>query len=265
MAELQYNDLPDLVPLYTASGQELLHECEEAGTSFYNLYKPTWHKQRHESYCGIATTAFMLNVLNDLAIENDTRAWRKVYDEDNMMKLLESRRVVSEEEVKEFGIGLETWTKLLRAHGTKVKMYPATCDDADVDNDAVRFRECIKKTFPHAFQRFGKKEEKKLDKPGQSCASVMAVNYDVATLGQGKKRGHISPLAAYHARSDRVLLMDTWPESDVCWVKPDKLWLAMHTRDIMHGYSRRGWVVCKLAPAKLNTPEGGYDTQFLPV
>jgi hypothetical protein len=60
--------------------------------------------------------------------------------------------------------------------------------------------------------------------------------------------GHISPLGAYHAASDRFLLLDVarykYPP---VWVKADALFAAMRTNDLVSGKSR-GFVM--ISPAK---------------
>ena len=66
----------------------------------------------------------------------------------------------------------------------------------------------------------------------------LLVNYQRSALGQ-PGGGHISPLAAYHAASDRVLILDVaryrYP---AVWVRAEDLWQAMRTVDSSSGRSR---------------------------
>lgn len=68
------------------------------------------------------------------------------------------------------------------------------------------------------------------------------VNYQRAALGQ-REGGHISPLAAYSAQSDRFLVLDVaryrYPP---VWVSAGDLWAAMNAIDDTSGRSR-GFVV----------------------
>jgi hypothetical protein len=66
----------------------------------------------------------------------------------------------------------------------------------------------------------------------------LLVNYLRTTLGQ-QGGGHISPLAAYDARSDRVLILDVaryrYP---AVWVSATDLWESLRTVDKSSGRSR---------------------------
>ena len=43
--------------------------------------------------------------------------------------------------------------------------------------------------------------------------------------------GHFSPLGAYHAASDRFLLLDVWYNAPEVWVKTDDLFTTMQSVD----------------------------------
>jgi len=72
------------------------------------------------------------------------------------------------------------------------------------------------------------------------------VNYDRKALGQAGG-GHISPVAAYHAPTDRVLILDVaryrYPS---VWVPLADLWEAIRTTDSTSGRSRGVVVVRRL-------------------
>ena len=69
------------------------------------------------------------------------------------------------------------------------------------------------------------------------------VNYLRKAIGQ-KKGGHISPLAAFDAESDRFLILDVarykYPP---VWVKTAELFAAMNTQDPDNENKTRGYVL----------------------
>ena len=65
----------------------------------------------------------------------------------------------------------------------------------------------------------------------QRSVTGVIVNYHLASLGYTELHGHFSPLAAYHAESDRFLVMDVWWYTPPAWVETKKLFRAMSTRD----------------------------------
>lgn len=69
------------------------------------------------------------------------------------------------------------------------------------------------------------------------------VNYQRKAIGQ-EKGGHISPLAAFDAESDRFLILDVarykYPP---VWVKTAELFAAMNTQDPDNENKTRGYVL----------------------
>jgi len=66
----------------------------------------------------------------------------------------------------------------------------------------------------------------------------LIVNVERSALGQGRG-GHLSPLAAYHAPSDSVLLMDVASyRFPAAWIPLADLWRSMRTADAQSGRSR---------------------------
>jgi hypothetical protein len=76
------------------------------------------------------------------------------------------------------------------------------------------------------------------------AGDYMLVNYQRSVLGQGNG-GHISPLAAYSAETDRFLILDVaayrYPP---VWVSTADLWNAINTVDRTSGRTR-GFVVIR--------------------
>jgi hypothetical protein len=74
----------------------------------------------------------------------------------------------------------------------------------------------------------------------------LLVNYQRGALGQ-RPTGHISPLAAYNAASDRFLILDVAAyKYPPVWVKAQDLWAGMNATDPSAGRTR-GFVAVKAA------------------
>jgi hypothetical protein len=89
-----------------------------------------------------------------------------------------------------------------------------------------------------------------LSQPGDR----LLANYNRPSLGQAGG-GHIAPLAAFHAASDRVLILDVaryrYPS---VWVPVADLWAAIRTIDSTSGRSR-GLVTIRRVPGS-SPPQG---------
>ncbi len=73
-----------------------------------------------------------------------------------------------------------------------------------------------------------------------SSNDYVAVNYYRKAMDQ-PGGGHISPLGAYHQKTDSVLIMDVTPnKADWVWVKLDRLIKAMATKDTVEN---RGYLL----------------------
>jgi hypothetical protein len=85
----------------------------------------------------------------------------------------------------------------------------------------------------------------------KTADDYIIVNYFRPALGQ-KGGGHISPLGAYDAASDSVLVMDVNPNGQQwVWVKADALIAAMRTKDTAEN---RGFLLVKEGHAKTAEP-----------
>ena len=113
------------------------------------------------------------------------------------------------------GLTLEEVSSILTAHSKVNTAYFAS--DTTVDE----FRAKAKQSLENANSSRG-----------------IIINYHMGTLGQGAVYGHHSVLAAYHAPTDRFLLLDTWPDTQSCWAQTDDLFRAMDTVDSASGKTR---------------------------
>lgn len=121
------------------------------------------------------------------------------------------------------GMPLAQVAAWLRAHGAEATAFYAS----DVSLDS--FRAMAKQSL-------------------RTEGEFMLVNYQRASLGQ-QAMAHISPLAAYNAVMDRLLVLDVarykYPP---VWVPTERLWSAMNTVADKTSGKTRGFVVVRGAP-----------------
>jgi hypothetical protein len=117
------------------------------------------------------------------------------------------------------GMTLDQLAELLRAHDLSVSVVHAG------DADLAAFRDVARANLVDP-------------------TDFLLVNYDRAALHQ-QGRGHISPVVAYHAETDRFLVLDVashyYPPT---WVPAIELWNAMNTIDASSGKTR-GFVLVR--------------------
>lgn len=117
------------------------------------------------------------------------------------------------------GIPLPELGRMIAAHGAIADVHHAADESVDA------FRAEVRRNLGHD-------------------GDWLIVNYDRAVIGEAGG-GHISPLSAYDADTDKVLLLDTasykYPPH---WVPVADLFSAMRTTDPESGHSR-GWVIVR--------------------
>jgi hypothetical protein len=169
----------------------------------YQALMRSFETQRRPAFCGVASSVAVLNALHPSA----PRLTQATIFED----------LATELQVTFTGMTLQQLATLLRQHGAVVDVVFAK----DTSLDAFRA------TARANLSRSG---------------DYVLVNYQRAALGQ-REGGHISPLAAYSAASDRFLILDVasyrYPP---IWVPAVDLWRAMNTIDTTSGETR-GFVV----------------------
>lgn len=155
------------------------------------------------SYCGVASGVAVLGALGKPVLQ-------QAFFTSKAEQVRSMRRTVFG------GMTLDDLAGLLAAHGAV-----ATAHHADAET----------------LESFRATMERNLATEGD----YLVVNYDRAALGQ-IGAGHISPIAAWDAETDMVLVMDTaahhYPQA---WVPVADLFAAMNTPDSETGLMR-GWV-----------------------
>lgn len=208
--------LPDgLIALHSADGAALLFEAEARDD--YMPLSLHFVTQDNPAYCGPATIAMVLNALEVPRPPSERTLGLGLFDQENIFTAAAEAAKPREAVMKE-GMTLDELGSVLAAHGLEVEVTHA----GDVDLATFRDR---------AVAEIG------------SDGAFVLVNYLRSEIGQ-EKGGHISPLAAYDADSDRFLILDVsrykYPP---VWVEAAELFAAMDTIDSSNGDRSRGYVV----------------------
>ncbi|MCP9846023.1 phytochelatin synthase family protein [Synechococcus sp. Lug-A] len=199
------------IPLPEPKGQTLL--LQSADRADYGPLAEQFLTQANLAYCGVAS---MVMVLNSLAVPAPAAAGYGSYrfwTQDNVFDAAATRAVLSPELVARQGMTLQELRALLASHGLQARA---------IHGDRLslaQFRLLVRSNLARADDR-------------------LLVNYFRPSLGQAGG-GHISPLAAYNASTDRVLILDVaryrYPS---VWVPLADLWQAIRTTDSSSGRSR---------------------------
>lgn len=196
---LEPRPLPEDLVAVTAERGQALL-ARASATADYGPLSAHFEPQSLKSYCGVASG---VAVLSAIGVDVDQRSFFNS----------ETEQVRPRISVMLGGMSLEELAGLLEAHGAVVNVHHA--DEFTVES----FRDVVASNL-------------------HNDGDYLVVNYQREVLGQPRV-GHISPLAAYDADSDLVLIMDTashyYPHT---WVPLEKLYAAMATTDPSSGKQR---------------------------
>jgi hypothetical protein len=187
--------LPDgLIAVDSSTGKELL--TEKGFIADYESLTKNFESQSRPAFCGVASSVVVLNALR----RSEPRLTQSTFFTDSASKVRGALQTTFG------GMSLAQLSDLLQAHGVEVTPFYAS--DTNLD----------------AFRSIAQQNLKTPD-------DFLLVNYQRATLGQNET-GHISPIAAYNAAADRLLVLDvaTYKYPPV-WVSTEALWNAMNTVD----------------------------------
>ncbi|GEM_PF-566601 len=208
-----------LLSILTTEGQRRLEECTHcADKARLQAYT---EQQITQSFCGVATATTILNSMDGSKPCTQPYAPYPWFTQCNIFHK-GAREHVNPDRVSRRGMTLQQNRMLLQTNGVRAGCAhaggtkPATSgpNDCETVDSAAAFRKRVK-LF--------------LGRPGWH----MAVNFKRGVLSDnGKGGGHFSPLAAYHAPTDSVLILDVarykYPPF---WVPVELLYKAMATRD----------------------------------
>ena len=207
----------DLIPLDGSDGQRLLFQSE-AHAAFLPLVSH-FETQASVTLCGPTTLAMVLNALEAPAPTPRSYAPHRLFTQENVLNGL-TRDIVSEGAVERGGMSLRQAGEVLRVYGLDVEIHYAAASSAE----AFRTRA--------------------VDYLGHDDHHVV-VNYSRAALDQAGG-GHISPLGAYDAESDRFLILDVSRyKAPPVWVRTDALFAAMAAPVNLQQTTTRGFLLVR--------------------
>jgi hypothetical protein len=206
---------PGVISFDSPEGEALLFGAE-ARNDYFPL-SINFTTQINPAYCGPASIAMVLNALDVPRPPSDMTVGLGLFDQENIFTPA-TDAVKSAEAIMRAGMTLDEFGGLLAAHGLNVTIQHA----ADSDVDAFRAAALGAIDDDDHF---------------------VVVNYLRKAIGQ-ESGGHISPLAAYDADTDRFLILDVsrykYPPA---WVEASALFGAMNTPDSDNNDQTRGYVV----------------------
>ena len=201
---------PELTDVTTSQGQQLLATAT-AKTDYEELV-PYFVSQERRAFCGVASGTTVMNA----ALQPRPPITQATFFTP------EASAVRGEIAVTFGGMTLSQLADIIRAHGLKVEIVHA----ADSNLEAFRTAAIATLAEPSTF---------------------LIVNFDRAVLKQ-EGAGHISPVGAYNAATDRLLVLDVaaqkYPHT---WVPASILWNAMATVDADAG-ATRGYLLVSAGP-----------------
>lgn len=200
--------LPDgLVALESPAGRKLLRESEFIAD--YDRLAASFVVQSRRAYCGVASSVIALNALRSPSPPLNQSTFFTVT----------ARKVKDPLRISLTGMSLGQLGDLLRAHGAEASVVYAS--DTDIDS----FRSMAQRNLI-------------------TGGDFVLVNYQRAELDQAEM-GHISPLAAYHAETDRFLILDVAAyKYPPVWVSTQALWNAMNA-PVGTSSRTRGFIVVR--------------------
>lgn len=211
---------PNLIDIRSAEGERLLRNSESFDS--YVRLGSNFVTEQTQAFCGIASIAMVLNALGLPAPPSPEYAPYRMFDQNNLLDE-QAERVLGRTVLGEQGMTLEQLGGLLALHGVEVEIRYAG------------------ESSPEQFRALAREY---LIGPDRA----VIVNYLRKAISQ-ERGGHISPLGAYDAQSDRFLILDVarykYPP---VWVRSRELFDAMNTPDRQNGGRTRGFVLIRKTP-----------------
>lgn len=210
----------NLISLGDEAGGQLL--VQSSARQAYWPLSIQFVTQKNQAYCGVASMVMVLNALAVRAPATPGIEPFKTFTQDNVLNE-DTERILPVTVLMKQGMTLDQLGQLLGSHGVRTQVFHV--DERSLDH-------------------FRAMAANALGTPNQH----VVVNYLRRALGQ-ELGGHISPLAAFDAKSDRFLVLDVsrykYPP---VWVKTADLYAAMNTSDADNQNRRRGFVLVQVEP-----------------
>jgi Phytochelatin synthase len=191
-----------LTPLTSPQGERFLRESQ-AQEDFIPL-SSQFVTQENQAFCGIATSVMVLNALGVPA--PFAREWKRNYFTQENVFNAQTEAVIPRQQIERQGLTLAQLAAIIGSYSV----------NAEVRHGADLSLNTFRAIASQNLKRVG---------------NFVVVNYSRRAIGQ-EGGGHISPLAAYNAATDRFLILDVsrykYPS---VWVKAKDLWEAIRTID----------------------------------
>jgi hypothetical protein len=208
---------PNLIDLASEQGEELLLGAE-ARTAFLPL-TAQFVTQKNQAYCGVASLVMVMNALRVPAPSTPEFEPFKTFTQDNFLND-QTEKILPREVLVKQGMTLDQIGALAQTYPVKAEVHHAG------ESSVEEFRSL-------ASGHLGR------------SGHYVVVNYLRRAIGQ-ERGGHISPLAAYDADTDRFLVLDVsrykYPP---VWVSTAELFAAMNTHDSDNENRTRGFVLLR--------------------
>ena len=205
----------NLVALDSRQGERLLFGAESRRAYFH--LSEQFVTQENQAFCGIASLVMVLNALHIPAPESAELKPFNAFDQSNVFNP-QTEAVVPRSLIEKKGMTLDQFGGIAEVWGLKAEVHHAA------DSSLDQFRQLASARLA-------------------SDNQYVVVNFLRSAIGQ-QKLGHISPLAAYDAGTDRFLLLDVarykYPP---VWVSAAELFDAMNTIDADNENRSRGYVI----------------------
>jgi len=208
--------LPDnLTDLNSEQGEKFFFES--GALQSYFAVADNFVTQKTQAYCGVASIVMVLNALHTPAPTTPEYEPYHTFTQDNLLDE-HTDAILPREVLARQGMTLDQLGALLGLHPATIEVRHAEAGGLDAFRASARDYLAAKDHF-------------------------VIVNYLRKSIGQ-ERGGHISPLAAYDAKSDRFLILDVarykYPP---VWVTASDLFAAMNTTDSANNNKTRGYVL----------------------
>ena len=211
-----------MIPLGSPAGQRIFLHAS-ARTAYWPL-SAQFVTQENQAFCGVASLVMVLNSLNIPAPAPPEYKPFRVFTQDDLFDPGETT-ILQGQWIAHHGLTLDQLGLIARHFGL-------TADVEHAPKDGLT--------------KFRREAAQALATPDR----YVLVNFSRAALNE-KGYGHISPLAAYDAKSDRFLILDVarykYPPA---WVLAADLYAALDTPDLSNGGAMRGYLILALERGK---------------
>lgn len=219
-AHAQTLPLPNqLLDFRSTAGAELFLESD-ARAAYFPLAS-NFLTQENQAFCGVASIVMVLNALQLAAPSTPEFDPYHTFTQDNFLDA-RTEAVLPSDVLRKQGMTLDQIGGLIALHPVRVAVRHAS--DSNLDGFRAEARDYLSKPDHYVI-----------------------VNYLRKAIGQ-ERGGHISPLAAYDAETDRFLILDVarykYPP---VWVTASDLFNAMNTTDSDNENKTRGFVLVSKA------------------